>query len=234
MTVLERATGNINQAIGLQGVTADLAAAKNIDLSSAAAVVGKVFGGQETALRRAVPGLSKHAHGLDLIRLASQKLAGQAAANTTASQRFAATLHDTQVTIGTLLLPSLDKLLGKLTKVGEKLNKFSDESKKPGTDANKQVSNIRALGSAFGFLAGKVDKAAGSLGGWTRFAPRRQPGHRARRPARRCGYRRRRWRSRPRSRHRTPGSGRRTWPPSPPPRQPKPRPSRNATSGSTR
>ena len=96
LTVLDRATGSINEAIALQGVTADLAAAKNIDLAAAAAVVGKVFGGQETALRRAVPGLSKTAHGLDLIRDASQKLAGQAAANTDAQEKFNASLHNTE------------------------------------------------------------------------------------------------------------------------------------------
>ena len=75
LTVLDRATGNIDKAIGLQGLTADVARVKNIDLAAAAAVVGKVFGGQETALRRAIPGLSKTAHGMDLIREAEQGLA---------------------------------------------------------------------------------------------------------------------------------------------------------------
>ena len=65
--MLERGTGNITRAISLQGAAANLARAKNIDLADAANVLAKVFGGQETALRRAVPGLDKHAHGLDLI-----------------------------------------------------------------------------------------------------------------------------------------------------------------------
>jgi hypothetical protein len=116
LTVLERATGSINKAIALQGLTADLARAKNLDLAAAAAVVGKVFGGQETALRRAVPGLSKTAHGLDLIREAQRKLAGQAAANTTETEKFGAALHDTEEVIGAALLPALDQLLGKATK----------------------------------------------------------------------------------------------------------------------
>jgi hypothetical protein len=63
LTVLERGTGKISQALRLQGVVADLARAKNIGLSDAALIVAKVFGGQETALRRAVPGLEKNAHG---------------------------------------------------------------------------------------------------------------------------------------------------------------------------
>jgi hypothetical protein len=85
LTVLERGTGSINKAIALQGLTADLARAKNIDLAAAAGVVAKVFGGQETALRRAVPGLREARARLDLIRLAQAKMAGQAAANTTAT-----------------------------------------------------------------------------------------------------------------------------------------------------
>jgi hypothetical protein len=116
LTVLERGTGSINKAISLQGLTADLARAKNIQLADAANTVAKVFGGQETALRRAVPGLEKNAHGMDLIREAQQRLAGQAAANTTASERFAATLHDTQEIIGTALLPSLNKILNQLSR----------------------------------------------------------------------------------------------------------------------
>jgi hypothetical protein len=111
LTVLDRATGSISKSMRLQGLVAGVARVKNLDLASAAAVVGKVFGGQETALRRAIPGLSKNAHGYDLIREAQKKLAGQAAANTTASERFQATLHDTQEIIGTALLPTLNQYL---------------------------------------------------------------------------------------------------------------------------
>lgn len=111
LTVLERGTGSITRSLRLQGVAANLARAKNLDLAAAATTLAKVFGGQETALRRAVPGLSKTAHGMDLIRQAAQKLSGQAAAGTTEVQRFHATLHDTEVIIGNALLPTIDKLL---------------------------------------------------------------------------------------------------------------------------
>jgi hypothetical protein len=123
LTVLERGTGKISQALRLQGVVADLARAKNIGLSDAALIVAKVFGGQETALRRAVPGLEKNAHGLDLIREAGQKLSGQARANTTESQRFSATLHDSEVIIGTALLPTIDHYLESLGKWLDKMNR---------------------------------------------------------------------------------------------------------------
>ena len=123
LTVLERGTGNITRAISLQGAAADLARAKNIGLSDAANVLAKVFGGQETALRRAVPGLEKHAHGLQLIAEAQQRLAGQARAGTTESEKFSATLHDSEVIIGQALLPTLNKLLGSLGDWLDKANR---------------------------------------------------------------------------------------------------------------
>ena len=123
LTVLERGTGNITRSIQLQGVAANLARAKNIGLADAANVLAKVFGGQETALRRAVPGLDRHAHGLDLIAQAQQRLAGQARAGTTEAERFSATLHDTEVIIGTALLPSLDHALTKFSLWLDQLNR---------------------------------------------------------------------------------------------------------------
>ena len=141
LTVLERGTGNITEAIKLQGLAADLARAKNIGLSDAANVVAKVFGGQETALRRAVPGLEKHAHGLDLIAEAQQRLAGQAAASTTVAERFSATLHDTEIIVGNALLPAINKLL---TSLGNWLNKMN-ESGKLQRDVNSAVKTGTAL-----------------------------------------------------------------------------------------
>jgi hypothetical protein len=155
LTVLERGTGNINQAIELQGLTADIARAKNIDLAAAAQTVAKVFGGQETALRRAVPGLEKNAHGLELIRQAQQKLAGQAAAGTTAAERFQATLHDTQEVIGTALLPVLNKYL-------DQLSAWLDEMQRSGRlakDVKTFADAISALAGAIGVLNQAIGKA---------------------------------------------------------------------------
>jgi hypothetical protein len=163
LTVLERGTGNITKAIGLQSTAADLARAKNIDLASAANVLAKVFGGQETALRRAVPGLEKNAHGLDLITLAQQRLAGQAKAGTTEAERFHAILHDTEVIIGTALLPTLNKFL---TSLGDWLQKMN-ESGRLQKDVNEVVKTgtgifegvlavVKPLASAFKTLGDMV------------------------------------------------------------------------------
>jgi hypothetical protein len=156
LTILERGTGRINTAIKLQGLTADIARAKNIDLASAASVVAKVFGGQETALRRAVPGLEKNAHGWDLIRLAQRKMAGQAAANTTVSERFAATLHDTEEIIGTALLPILNKYLTSLSKWLEKMNQSGQLQK-------NVTSAVNLLKSALGAIKAVIDVVRGAF-----------------------------------------------------------------------
>ena len=180
LTVLERGTGSITRSIELQGVAANLARAKNIGLSDAATVLAKVFGGQETALRRAVPGLEKHAHGLDLIREAQQKLAGQAAAGTTVAERFSATLHDTEVIVGNALLPTLDKLLTSLgnwlTKMNEsgRLQRDMNTAVKDGTqlfealvpwvDAAK--SAFKDLSDAVGGTKNALELLIGVLAAW--------------------------------------------------------------------
>jgi hypothetical protein len=154
LTVLERGTGSITRSIQLQGVAANLARAKNIDLASAANVLAKVFGGQETALRRAVPGLAKHEHGLDLIYDAQRRLAGQAAAGTTAAERFSATMHDTEVIIGTALLPVMNKFLGELGDWLEKMNRSGQLQR----DVNSAVKTATGL---FQDLKGIVEPLVG-------------------------------------------------------------------------
>lgn len=171
LTVLERATGNISRAINLQGTVANLARAKNISLAAAANVVAKVFGGQTTALRRAVPGLSKTAQGMDLIRDAARKLSGQAAAGTTAVDRFHATLHDTQVIIGTALLPVLNSLLDRVGKWLQRMNESGQLQRdvnsvvKTGTAVlqgmktavTPLIAAFKALGSAVGGTKNEVE-----------------------------------------------------------------------------
>jgi hypothetical protein len=167
LTVLERGSGKITRAIQLQGVAANLARAKNIDLASAAGILAKVFGGQETALRRAVPGLDKHAHGLQLIAEAERRLSGQARAATTPAEKFSATLHDTEVIIGSALLPTLDKYLGKFSDWLDKMNRSGK--------LQRDVNGI--LKDAKGILQGVLDvvrplagafKALGDAVGGTR------------------------------------------------------------------
>jgi hypothetical protein len=163
LTVLERATGSIDKAIQLQGVTADLARAKNIGLADAAAAVGKVFGGQETALRRAVPGLSQTAHGYDLIQQAAEKLRGQAAANTTASEKFGATLHDTEEIVGRALLPTLNKYLGSLGDWLQKQNESGQLQKNVNEIVKDAAAVLHIAAAAFKTFSGAVGGATNAI-----------------------------------------------------------------------
>jgi hypothetical protein len=165
LTVLERGTGSITRSIGLQGIAANLARAKNIKLSDAANVLAKVFGHQETALRRAVPGLPKYAHGMDLIRLAGQKLQGQAKANTTVAERFAATLHNTEVIIGTALLPVLNRGLTKLGDWLDKMNRTGRLQKDVNAIIKTATGLFGALKTALGVVTGAFHVFAGTVGG---------------------------------------------------------------------
>jgi hypothetical protein len=126
LVVLERGTGNVTKSLQLLQLSADIARAKGITLAAAGQVVAKVFGGQTSALRRAVPGLEKNAHGWDLIRQAQQKMAGQAAASTTASENFSAALFNTEKIIGQALLPTLNKYLDSL---GQWLTRMNESGK---------------------------------------------------------------------------------------------------------
>jgi hypothetical protein len=167
LTVLERGTGNITRAISLQGVAANLARAKNIDLASAANVLAKVFGGQETALRRAVPGLDKNAHGLQLIADAQQRLAGQAKAGTTEAEKFHAILHNTEVIVGTALLPTLNKYLGELGKWLDKMNRSGQLQKDVNSAVKTATGLFQDLKAIVGPLVG-VFKALGDAVGGTK------------------------------------------------------------------
>ena len=167
LTVLDRGTKNITQSIGLQGVAANLARAKNLDLASAANVLAKVFGGQETALRRAVPGLSKHAHGLELIAEASRRLAGQAAAGTTAEERFHAILHDTEVVVGTALLPTVNKYLDRVSVWLDRMNRSGRLQRDVNQALKAATGIVQALKGPVEALIGAF-KALGDAVGGTR------------------------------------------------------------------
>jgi len=169
LTILDRGTKNIRQAIRLQGLAADIARAKNIDLSQAALAVAKVFGGQETALRRLVPGLGKHVHGLVLIREAYARMAGQAAAGTTAEDKFRATLHNSEVIIGTALLPTVTKYLTHLSDWLEKMNRSGRLQRDVNQALKDATQVVQGLKDVLGPLVTAFRELSSAVGG-TRHA----------------------------------------------------------------
>jgi hypothetical protein len=123
LTVLDRATGNISRSIQIQGVAANVAAARNKTLSWAALILGKAYDGQTASLKRLGVELPKGAKGMQAINVVAQKFAGQAAANATSLKAFHAALFNTEVIIGRALLPTFNRLLDRLTVWLEKMNR---------------------------------------------------------------------------------------------------------------
>jgi hypothetical protein len=141
LAVLDRATGNVGKSIQLQGVAANIARARNISLSQAALILGKAYDGQTTSLKRLGVALPAGTKGMQAIYIAAQKFTGQAKAGTTEVEKFHAILHNTEVIIGTALLPTLNKFLGSLGKWLQKMN----ESGRLQKDVNEAVKTATGI-----------------------------------------------------------------------------------------
>jgi hypothetical protein len=145
LTTLDRATGNITKAFQLQGVAANVARARNLTLSQAALILGKAYDGNTTSLKRLGIELPKGTKGMQAIYLVAQKFAGQAAANTTAYEKFSTTLHDTEVIIGTALLPTVNKYLDAAAKWLDNLNRSGKLQQDVNTAMKDAVAAFQAV-----------------------------------------------------------------------------------------
>jgi cell wall-associated NlpC family hydrolase len=114
LTYLTRATGNTRSALGLMGDAANLARGRHIALSQAALVLGKVWDGNTTALRRLGIILPKHATTMQALAAIHQRFSGQAAAGTTTMDKFRASVTDLEAKLGKTLLPTINKLIAPL------------------------------------------------------------------------------------------------------------------------
>jgi hypothetical protein len=79
-TNIVRTTGNVNQSLKLTGLAADVAAAKNLDLSKAGDLVAKVAGGNTSVLSRYGITIKEGATATEALGVLQQKFAGQAKA----------------------------------------------------------------------------------------------------------------------------------------------------------
>lgn len=114
-TQLDRASGSAATAYKYMAVTADLAAARHIDLNKAALVVGKVIDGNIGILNRYGVAVAKGTTAADALEQAQRKLHGQALASVTPFEKFHAVLNNIEVEIGQVLLPIVTKYLNKIT-----------------------------------------------------------------------------------------------------------------------
>jgi hypothetical protein len=150
-TSLVRRTGDVNQALKLNGVAADIARAKHISLSTASTLLIRALAGNARAattlqlpmiqvtshmdkLRASgqrlthdqiarAKALDKEATGWAIAAAAQSSYRKQAAANVTPQERLNRALHETEVTIGRELSPTVNRLSNRLAAYLNRLNR---------------------------------------------------------------------------------------------------------------
>lgn len=160
LTTIDRGTGDVTKALRLNALAADIARGRNVSLATASIAVGKAAAGSTTSLRRLGIQLPAGATGAEALALATEKFAGQARAGATESDRFAATLHNTEVIVGQALLPVLNRYLGEL---GDWLEKM-DRSGRLQKDANTALHRGEEAFTVIGRAISGVDRVTGSFG----------------------------------------------------------------------
>lgn len=161
---LFRATGNVTKAIDDLQLTADIAAARHLDLEKAAQLVAKVEAGNVGLFRRAGLAIDKNATSEEALAVARQKFAGQAVANAKAQDVFNASLDQSEEVIGGALRPELERLFRDAGAYLDRLNRTGELQR----DVNKAVRTggeiIHGVGDAveIGVRAfGKLNKITG-------------------------------------------------------------------------
>lgn len=168
-TNLVVATGNVDRAQHLMGLSADVARLKNKDLADSSAVVAKAAGGTTGALKRLVPGLGDAKTSTEVLAAAQVKAAGQAELYAKgvagAHERAAAAVEREKEQIGTGLLPIQRRLDTELANyLGNKRNQQRIEE-----DVNRAIKDgtqiVHGLVAAERLIAPPIRAAIGALGG---------------------------------------------------------------------
>ncbi len=157
---LLRVGGNVQRSLNLTGLAADVARGRSISLQAASIALSKALGGSATALRRLGIIVPKNVTSLQALEYVQKKFAGQARAGTTQSQRLTASLADAGATIGTVLLPTFDRL-------AEKGSNWLTKMQQSGQLTRDFSSVTTLLGHGFHLLGdaiATVDKITGSFG----------------------------------------------------------------------
>ena len=162
-SLLVRRTGDVNRALQLNALAADVARGRNISLESAAQLVIKASIGQAGALRRMGINAKLGSTGLQLIDMLSKKYAGSAEAYgqtaAGAQDRFRVAVQNLQEAIGAGLLPEITKLLNPLSNW---LND-SQNQERVQRDVTTAVKDGAAVAREF---ASDANSVAHALGGW--------------------------------------------------------------------
>ena len=160
LATLTQGTGNASKALQLLAVTTDLARGKNIDLNTAAKIVGKVAMGNVTALTRYGIVVKKGTSATAALAMLQARFAGQASAygatSAGAQEKFNNALKKLQVTIGTVLLPIVTSFTGKITGLLQKFQALP-------APVQKFIVAVAAIGAAVAIIAPFVSSIIGVM-----------------------------------------------------------------------
>lgn len=168
-STLIRATGDVARATRDQALAANIARATNHSLAQATTAVAQAEAGRAGALQRLVPGLEKTKHAQQSLAEAQRITAGAAEryarSAAGAQQRLNSAISETEVTIGTALLPTITRLS---TQLADWLDK-SENQKRIQRDVNKVVKDgtqvVHGLANAEKLIAPPIRTAVHALGG---------------------------------------------------------------------
>lgn len=159
-TYLLRVGGNVRRSLDLTSLATDVARGRSISLQAASIALAKALGGSVTALRRLGIVVPNNVTKMKALEYVQRKFAGQADAGTKSSDRFLSSLADAGATIGTVLLPTFERLL---RKGGDWIHRMNESGK-----LTKDVTAVtHSLGTGFHLLEGAistVDRVTGGFG----------------------------------------------------------------------
>lgn len=162
-TKLLRTTRSVSAATRDNALSMEIARGAGIGLNAASNIVNKTLAGQTTGLRRLGVELPKGVSGYRALQIAGAKYAGSvtAFAGTAAGgqARLTNALHETEVTVGTALLPTITKYT---TELADWLNKSGNQQRIQ-RDVNAAVKDGTAAVKVF---AGVVHGASDAVGGF--------------------------------------------------------------------
>jgi hypothetical protein len=157
-------TGDYELSLRGVGIAADLAAAANMDVQSAARLVGRVMNGETTALRRYGITIEE---GADAVQVLEERLAGMAKAATPPTVVLTKAWGDLKEAVGEVLIVGgeTDSMLGGIT---DRIRGLTDDinanQERIGRWVSGVASGFATVGRAVGFVLNGIRMAVEAIG----------------------------------------------------------------------
>lgn len=156
------ATGDYQKALELLPLVIDLAAAKEMDLSTAAEVVGRVAAGNVTILTRYGITLEEGATAAEALAAMQDKVTGAAEKMANPIDILKASLSDMTESIGNALLPTLQEFTDKAVVIIEKISAWATENPKV-MQTLLGIGGVLVAGGAILMGLGSLSKAIAAV-----------------------------------------------------------------------